>query len=210
MLTCSVNKLSFIIKKEISILEACKFIGILLPRFCFHELLSVAGNCRMCFVEIEGLEKPIASCAHVVEYNLTFFTQSSFVKKARENIIESLLLNHPLDCPICDQAGECDLQDQAHIFGSDITKFNLDRRAIEDKFCNPLIKTIMTRCIHCTRCVRFGSEIAGVEILGTVNRGSTTEISNYNSKIFSSEISGNIIDLCPVSCFTINKTCLKN
>jgi NADH-quinone oxidoreductase chain G len=202
MISIKINDLKFLVIPEISILEACKYVGIIIPRFCYHETLSIAGNCRMCLVEIEGLEKPVASCLTEISAGISVHTDSAFVKKARENVVEALLLNHPLDCPICDQAGECDLQDQTKTFGSDYSRFFFNKRGVEDKECGPLIKTIMTRCIHCTRCVRFGSEVAGVDILGTLNRGTSTEIGSYVSKFFDSEISGNVIDLCPVGALT--------
>lgn len=202
MISLKINDLKFFVKPGITILEACKYSGITIPRFCYHETLSIAGNCRMCLVELENSEKPIASCLTEVTENISIYTDSPYVKKARENVLEALLLNHPLDCPICDQAGECDLQDQTKTFGSDYSRFFFNKRGVEDKNCGPLIKTIMTRCIHCTRCVRFGSEIAGLDFLGTLNRGTSTEIGSYISKFFNSEISGNVIDLCPVGALT--------
>ena len=202
MILIRINDFEFLVKQNISILEACKYVGITIPRFCYHETLSVAGNCRMCLVEIESMEKPIASCVTLVEEGMSIWIDTPFVKKARENVLETLLLNHPLDCPICDQAGECDLQDQTKTFGGDYTRFFFNKRGVEDKDCGPLIKTIMTRCIHCTRCVRFGSEVAGIDFLGTLNRGTSTEIGSYISKMFESEISGNVIDLCPVGALT--------
>jgi len=202
MVSIKINELKFLVKAGITIIEACKTVGITIPRFCYHETLSIAGNCRMCLVEIEGLEKPVASCLTDISDGISIYTDSAYVKKARENVVETLLLNHPLDCPICDQAGECDLQDQAKTFGSDYSRYFFNKRGVEDKNCGPLIKTIMTRCIHCTRCVRFGSEVAGIEFLGTLNRGTSTEIGSYVSKFFDSEISGNVIDLCPVGALT--------
>ena len=202
MILIKINDFEFLVKQNISILEACKYVGITVPRFCYHETLSVAGNCRMCLVEIENMEKPIASCVTLVEEGMSIWVDTPFVKKARENVLETLLLNHPLDCPICDQAGECDLQDQTKTFGGDYTRFFFNKRGVEDKDCGPLIKTIMTRCIHCTRCVRFGSEVAGIDFLGTLNRGTSTEIGSYISKMFESELSGNVIDLCPVGALT--------
>lgn len=202
LISVSINNRSYFVQQDTSILEACKLIGIIIPRFCYHESLSIAGNCRMCLVEIENLPKPAASCLTLVAEDLSIFLNTPVVKKARENIIEFLLLNHPLDCPICDQGGECDLQDQVKIFGNSYSRFFFPKRVVEDKNMGPLIKTIMTRCIHCTRCVRFGSEIAGVEKLGTLGRGKTTEIGNYVKNFFSSEISGNVIDLCPVGALT--------
>jgi len=202
MIKVKIDNFEFLVKPDISVLEACKYVGIHIPRFCYHEILSVAGNCRMCLVEIEKSPKPVASCALPVLNNMQIFVNTPLVKKARENVLETLLLNHPLDCPICDQAGECDLQDQTKLFGGDYSRFFFHKRGVEDKECGPLIKTIMTRCIHCTRCVRFGAEIAGVEYLGTLNRGGSTEIGGYISSMFNSEISGNVIDLCPVGALT--------
>jgi len=202
MIKIEINGIEFLVKSSISVLEACKYVGITIPRFCYHETLSVAGNCRMCLVEIANSPKPVAACALPVSNNIKIFTNTPLVKKARENILETLLLNHPLDCPICDQGGECDLQDQTKNFGGDKTKNFFVKRTVEDKFCGPLIKTIMTRCIHCTRCVRFSSEIAGVDFFGTLNRGVHTEIGSYIKDSFNSEISGNVIDLCPVGALT--------
>jgi NADH-quinone oxidoreductase chain G len=202
MIKIEINGLEFLVKQNLSVLEACKYVGITIPRFCYHETLSVAGNCRMCLVEIGNSPKPVASCALPILNNMKIFVNTPLVKKARENVLETLLLNHPLDCPICDQGGECDLQDQTKVFGGDYSRFFFNKRSVEDKYCGPLIKTIMTRCIHCTRCVRFGAEIAGVEYLGTLNRGGSTEIGGYLSSSFNSEISGNVIDLCPVGALT--------
>ena len=202
MILIKVNGLEFLSKPGISVLEACKNLGITIPRFCYHEILSVSGNCRMCLVEIENMEKPVASCVAEVEENMSIRVDSPFVKKARENVLEALLLNHPLDCPICDQAGECDLQDQAKTFGSSHSRFFFKKKTVEDKYCGPLIKTIMTRCITCTRCVRYAEEVAGVNYFGTLNRGVNTEIGSYIQKMFESEISGNVIDLCPVGALT--------
>jgi NADH dehydrogenase/NADH:ubiquinone oxidoreductase subunit G len=172
------------------------------PRFCYHPALSIAGNCRMCLVEIERTPKPVASCAMPVMKDMKVFTNSPLVKKAREAVLEFLLLNHPLDCPICDQGGECDLQDQTFLYASDRSRFYEFKRGVEDKNLGPFIKTIMTRCIHCTRCVRFADEIAGVGSMGTTNRGRDTEIGTYIGKAFESEVSGNVIDLCPVGALT--------
>jgi len=200
MISIKINNIEFFVKRNLSLLEACRFVGIFIPRFCYHEKLSIAGNCRMCLVD-NGI-KLVSSCTSVVEDNAQVYTDTPMVKKARENVVESLLLNHPLDCPICDQGGECDLQDQTKIFGGDYSRFFMPKRGVEDKECGPLIKTIMTRCIHCTRCVRFGTEIAGVDYFGTLNRGGSTEIGNFVPKLFDSEISGNVIDLCPVGALT--------
>lgn len=205
MINIKINNIPLAVKRGTNVLQACSLIGIQIPSFCFHDKLNIAGNCRMCLVEIEKSPKPVASCALNVTENMSIFTDSPLVKKARESVLEFLLINHPLDCPICDQGGECDLQDQTFLFGSDLSRLNIKeyKRGVEDKNCGPFIKTIMTRCIHCTRCVRFASEIAGITFLGTTNRGKNTEIGTYTStKIFHSEISGNIIDLCPVGALT--------
>ena len=185
-----------------SILQACESVGINIPRFCFHERLSVAGNCRMCLVEIEKSPKPVASCAFPTMPNMKIFTNSPMVKKAREGVMEFLLMNHPLDCPICDQGGECDLQDQSMMFGSDRSRYAEVKRGVQDKNLGPLVKTVMTRCIHCTRCVRFSQEVAGVPMLGAVGRGNAMEIGTYVEAALSSEMSGNVVDLCPVGALT--------
>ncbi|XP_007546595.1 NADH-ubiquinone oxidoreductase 75 kDa subunit, mitochondrial isoform X2 [Poecilia formosa] len=185
-----------------TVLQACEKAGMQIPRFCYHERLSVAGNCRMCLVEIEKVPKPVAACAMPVMKGWNILTDSDKTRKAREGVMEFLLANHPLDCPICDQGGECDLQDQSMQFGSDRSRFTEGKRAVEDKNIGPLIKTIMTRCIQCTRCVRFASEIAGVEDLGTTGRGNDLQIGTYVEKMFMSELSGNIIDICPVGALT--------
>lgn len=202
MISLIINDQEIEVQPGVSILDASKTAGHYIPRFCYHETLSIAGNCRMCLVEVEGVEKPVASCLTEVSDKMVVYTDSLFAKKARENVLETLLLNHPLDCPICDQAGECDLQDQTKQYGNSFSRFFSKKRGVEDKDCGPLIKTIMTRCIHCTRCVRFSSEIAGVDFLGTFNRGSSTEIGGYAFNYFDSEISGNVIDLCPVGALT--------
>ncbi|XP_024141887.1 NADH-ubiquinone oxidoreductase 75 kDa subunit, mitochondrial isoform X1 [Oryzias melastigma] len=185
-----------------TVLQACERAGMQIPRFCYHERLSVAGNCRMCLVEIEKVQKPVAACAMPVMKGWNILTNSDKTRKAREGVMEFLLANHPLDCPICDQGGECDLQDQSMQFGSDRSRFTEGKRAVEDKNIGPLIKTIMTRCIQCTRCVRFASEIAGVEDLGTTGRGNDLQIGTYVEKMFMSELSGNVIDICPVGALT--------
>jgi len=163
----------------------------------------------MCLVELQKTPKPVASCAMPIINNMTIFTSTPLVKKARENVLETLLINHPLDCPICDQGGECDLQDETKTFGIDFSRFFFNKRSVEDKDCGLIIKTIMTRCIHCTRCVRFSSEIAGNDFFGTINRGTKTEISNYLPKNFNSFLSGNIIDLCPVGALTSKNYAFK-
>ena len=209
MLKIYVNNNSILVNPNTTVLESCENLGIEIPRFCFHSRLSIAGNCRMCLVEIEKSPKPVVSCAMPVMDGMKIFTNTPLVKKARENVLEFLLLNHPLDCPVCDQGGECDLQDQALIYGSDRSRFYEFKRSTLDKNVGPLIKTIMTRCIHCTRCVRFADEIAGVGDLGTTSRGIDTEIGTYIEKIFQSELSGNVIDLCPVGALTSQSYAFK-
>nr|BBQ05333.1 NADH dehydrogenase subunit 11 [Hemiarma marina] len=185
-----------------TILQACEQAGVDVPRFCYHERLSIAGNCRMCLVELENAPKLAASCAMPVMEGMKIWTDTPAVKKAREGVLEFLLVNHPLDCPICDQGGECDLQDQAMVYGSDRGRFQEYKRAVEDKPCGPLIQTVMTRCIHCTRCIRFTSEIAGTGELGTTGRGAQMEVGTYIEKALTSELSANIVDLCPVGALT--------
>ncbi|KAM9380313.1 NADH-ubiquinone oxidoreductase 75 kDa subunit, mitochondrial isoform 1-T2 [Phaethornis superciliosus] len=185
-----------------TVLQACEKAGVQIPRFCYHDRLSVAGNCRMCLVEIEKAPKPVAACAMPVMKGWNILTNSEKSRKAREGVMEFLLANHPLDCPICDQGGECDLQDQSMMFGSDRSRFREGKRAVEDKNIGPLVKTIMTRCIQCTRCIRFASEIAGVDDLGTTGRGNDMQVGTYVEKMFMSELSGNIIDICPVGALT--------
>ena len=186
----------------LTVLQACEQVFYILPKFCFHEKLSVAGNCRMCLVEIDKSPKPVASCAMPLHKGMVIFTNTPLVKKAREAVLEFLLINHPLDCPICDQAGECDLQDISLNYGSDSSRIFEFKRNVEDKECGPIIKTIMTRCIHCTRCIRFLTELAGIESLGTLNRGGVTEIGTFLNKYVGTEISGNLVDLCPVGALT--------
>jgi NADH dehydrogenase (ubiquinone) Fe-S protein 1 len=187
---------------ELTVLQQCELNSIYIPRFCYHDRLSIAGNCRMCLIELENAVKPVIACSTSLMPNMSIFTNSKTVKKIRENILEFLLINHPLDCPICDQGGECDLQDQAMVFGSDRGRFIEIKRSVEDKNFGPFIKTIMTRCIHCTRCIRFFDEIAGLSILGMMGRGKDAEISTYANLGFESELSGNVIDLCPVGALT--------
>ncbi len=186
------------VERGLTVLQACESLGIEIPLFCYHERLSIAGNCRMCLVEIEKSPKPIASCAMPVADGMVIHTNSEKAHKARKGVMEFLLINHPLDCPICDQGGECDLQDQALLYGYDRTRFHETKRAVKEKEFGPLIETYMTRCIHCTRCVRFATEIAGVEDLGATGRGEHMEIGTYVEKALGSELSGNMIDLCPV------------
>ena len=194
-----------------TLLQACEEAGAEIPRFCFHERLSVAGNCRMCLIEVKGgPPKPQASCAMGVRdirggpngELAEVFTTTPMVKKAREGVMEFLLINHPLDCPICDQGGECDLQDQAMAFGIDSSRYRENKRAVEDKYIGPLVKTVMNRCIHCTRCVRFTTEVGGISELGLIGRGEDAEITTYLEQAMSSELQGNVIDLCPVGALT--------
>jgi NADH-quinone oxidoreductase subunit G len=185
-----------------SVLQACEQLGIEVPRFCYHDKLSVPANCRMCLVEIEKTPKPQASCAMPCNDGMVVHTDTPTVKRARENVMEMLLINHPLDCPICDQAGECDLQDQAVAYGFDRSRYQEMKRAVKDKELGPLVGTAMTRCIHCTRCIRFVDEIAGTPQLGTIHRGEHTEISTYVEEPLVSELSGNLIDVCPVGALT--------
>lgn len=196
------NDFQYTINNKLTLIQACLKNKVDVPRFCFHEKLSIAGNCRMCLVEDLKQVKPVASCAINVSGGMSVYTNTLKVKKARESVLEFLLANHPLDCPICDQGGECDLQDQSIVFGSDRGRFYEFKRSVEDKDCGPLIKTIMNRCIHCTRCVRFSKEVAGVNVLGVTGRGSKMEIGFYIENLMRSELSGNIIDLCPVGALT--------
>ncbi|WPX96029.1 NADH-quinone oxidoreductase subunit NuoG [Candidatus Bandiella euplotis] len=185
-----------------SVIQACEKAGIEIPRFCYHDKLKIAGNCRMCLVEMEKSPKPIASCAQVAIDGMVIHTNTPLVKRAREGVMEFLLANHPLDCPICDQGGECDLQDQAMKYGRGESRYKEEKRAVRDKNFGPLIQTHMTRCIHCTRCVRFMEDIAGTNELVAVNRGEDMEITTYTGEAIRSELSGNIIDLCPVGALT--------
>lgn len=186
-----------------TVLQACELAGKEIPRFCYHERLSIAGNCRMCLVEVKpGPPKPQASCALPATEGQEIRTDSEMVKKAREGVMEFLLINHPLDCPICDQGGECDLQDQSVAYGRGASRYHENKRAVTEKYMGPLIKTTMTRCIHCTRCVRFSEEVAGVDEIGALYRGETMQISTYLEKAAAHELSANVIDLCPVGALT--------
>ncbi len=185
-----------------TVLQACEEAGVEVPRFCYHERLSIAGNCRMCLVEMEKAPKPIASCAMPAGDGMVIHTNTEQVKKAREGVMEFLLINHPLDCPICDQGGECDLQDQAMAFGRGNNRYDENKRAVKDKEMGPLISTTMTRCIHCMRCVRFSEEVAGVPDMGALYRGENMQITTYLEKTLDSEMSGNVVDLCPVGALT--------
>ena len=202
MVNITIDKEKHDVEAGITVMQACEHVGIEIPRFCYHERLSIAGNCRMCLVDIERSPKPVASCAMPVAEGMVINTNTPDVHKMRKGVMEFLLINHPLDCPICDQGGECDLQDQAMGFGWDRSRYHENKRAVKDKDFGPLIKTTMTRCIHCTRCVRFATEIAGVPELGATGRGENTEIGTYIEKAISSELSGNMIDLCPVGALT--------
>ena len=199
------------VNPAMTILQACEHINKEIPRFCYHERLSIAGNCRMCLVEVVGgPPKPMASCALQVKdlrpgpngEPPVIKTNSKMVKKAREGVMEFLLINHPLDCPICDQGGECDLQDQALAFGVDFSRYTEPKRAVLDVDLGPLVETHMTRCISCTRCVRFVTEVAGIPEMGQIGRGENSEITSYLGKTLKSELQGNIIDLCPVGALT--------
>lgn len=190
------------VESGLTIIQACKSIGVEIPHFCYHERLAIAGNCRMCLVEVEKSPKPVASCAMPVAEGMIVHTNTPKVKKAREGVMEFLLINHPLDCPICDQGGECDLQDQAFKYGSGKSRYNEDKRAVVDKDMGPLVKTQMTRCIHCMRCVRFATDVAGIEEIGSLGRGEHMEVTTYLDKTLTSELSANIIDLCPVGALT--------
>jgi len=201
-ISLKLNDFQYTINNKLTLIQACLKNKVDVPRFCFHEKLSIAGNCRMCLVEDLKQVKPLASCAINVSDSMNIYTNTLKVKKARESVLEFLLANHPLDCPICDQGGECDLQDQSLVFGSDRGRFYEFKRSVEDKDCGPLIKTVMNRCIHCTRCVRFSNEVAGVNVLGITGRGAKMEIGFYIENLMSSELSGNIIDLCPVGALT--------
>ncbi|MGE3066953.1 MAG: NADH-quinone oxidoreductase subunit NuoG, partial [Hyphomicrobiaceae bacterium] len=205
------------VEDGITLIQACERAGVEIPRFCYHERLSIAGNCRMCLIEVAGMPKPVASCAMGVNdlppnkdgSPKVILTRSPMVKKAREGVMEFLLINHPLDCPICDQGGECDLQDQAMAFGSGGSRYSENKRAVDEKYLGPLIKTMMTRCIQCTRCVRFMTEVAGVEELGAIGRGEDMEITTYLERGMMSEMSANVVDLCPVGALTHRPTAFQ-
>ena len=206
MVNIKIDDKDYEVEDGLAIIQACEIAGVEVPRFCYHEKLSIAGNCRMCLVDVEdsrGLSpKPVASCAMQVSEGLKIYTKSDRVKNAQEGALEFLLMNHPLDCPICDQGGECDLQDQSMAFGYGSSRFDGDKRAVESKDMGPFIKTEMTRCIHCTRCVRFSSEISGNDEIGSIGRGHDMEITTYLNQAVESELSGNVIDLCPVGALT--------
>ncbi len=202
MLKLKVNDVEVEVEEGLTVLQACEKAGVEIPRFCYHEKLSIAGNCRMCLVEMEKSPKPIASCAMPAAEGMVIKTNTPKIEKSRKGVMEFLLANHPLDCPVCDQGGECDLQDQSMFYGIDKSRFKENKRAVPDKNMGPLIKTQMTRCIHCTRCIRFATEIAGVPELGAIGRGEDMQITTYLEKSIQSELSGNVIDLCPVGALT--------
>ncbi len=199
----TINDMEIEVEPGTSILQAAKQLGVEIPHFCYHDRLSVPANCRMCLVEVEGgPPKPAASCAMACGEGMVVKTDSEMVQKARKGVMEMLLINHPLDCPICDQGGECDLQDQAVAYGMDRSRYHENKRAVKDKELGPLIKTIMTRCINCTRCVRFAEEVAGTPVLGQMNRGEDAEIGTFIDELVATELSGNLIDICPVGALT--------
>ena len=198
----TVNNKEIEFEEGMTVLQACELAGVEIPRFCYHERLSIAGNCRMCLVEMEKSPKPIASCAMPATDGMKIKTNTPFVDKARKGVMEFLLANHPLDCPVCDQGGECDLQDQSLFYGLDNSRYTENKRQVREKYMGPLIKTQMTRCIHCTRCIRFATEVAGIPELGAVGRGENMEITTYLEKSMESELSANVIDLCPVGALT--------
>ncbi len=201
-LTVIINNRISIVRPHSTVLQACEAAGVTVPRFCYYEKLSVAGNCRRCLVEVFKSPKPVVSCAMPVAKGMVIFTDTPLVRKAREAVLEFLLLNHPLDCPICDQAGECDLQDESLTYGSDRGRYFEFKRSVQDKECGPIVKTIRTRCIHCTRCIRFASEISGYDSLGAFGRGEEMEIGTYIHSFIRTELSGNLVDLCPVGALT--------
>ena len=202
MLKIKVNEKEIEVEEGLTVLQACEQAGVEIPRFCYHERLSIAGNCRMCLVEMEKSPKPIASCAMPAANGMNIKTNTPLVEKARKGVMEFLLVNHPLDCPVCDQGGECDLQDQSMYYGVDKSRFKENKRHVPEKYMGPLIKTQMTRCIHCTRCVRFATEVAGVPELGAIGRGEDMQITTYLEKAMESELSANVVDLCPVGALT--------
>ncbi len=202
MLKLKVNEIEVEVEEGLTVLQACEKAGVEIPRFCYHEKLSIAGNCRMCLVEMEKSPKPIASCAMPAAEGMNIKTNTALVEKARKGVMEFLLANHPLDCPVCDQGGECDLQDQSMYYGVDKSRFKENKRSVPEKNMGPLIKTQMTRCIHCTRCVRFATEVAGVPELGAIGRGEDMQITTYLEQSMQSELSANVVDLCPVGALT--------
>ncbi len=202
MLKLKVNNIDVEVEEGLTVLQACEKAGVEIPRFCYHEKLSIAGNCRMCLVEMEKSPKPVASCAMPAAEGMNIKTNTEFVEKARKGVMEFLLANHPLDCPVCDQGGECDLQDQSMFYGVDKSRYKENKREVPEKNMGPLIKTQMTRCIHCTRCIRFATEVAGVPELGAIGRGEDMQITTYLEQAMQSELSANVVDLCPVGALT--------
>ena len=202
MLKLKVNEIDIEVEEGLTVLQACEKAGVEIPRFCYHEKLSIAGNCRMCLVEMEKSPKPVASCAMPAAEGMNIKTNTEFVEKARKGVMEFLLANHPLDCPVCDQGGECDLQDQSMFYGVDKSRYKENKREVPEKNMGPLIKTQMTRCIHCTRCVRFATEVAGVTEIGAIGRGEDMQITTYLEQSMQSELSANVVDLCPVGALT--------
>ena len=202
LINIKINNKEIQVDKNLTVMQACEIAGEEIPRFCYHDKLSIAGNCRMCLVEIEKAPKLVSSCTMPLMDGMSIITNSQKVKAGRKGVMEFLLINHPLDCPICDQGGECDLQDQAMYYGFDKSRYQENKRAVDNKNMGPLVNTIMTRCIHCTRCVRFATEVAGVPELGMLGRGENAEITTYLERSITSELSGNVIDLCPVGALT--------
>ena len=202
LINIKINNKEIQVDKNLTVMQACEIAGEEIPRFCYHDKLSIAGNCRMCLVEIEKAPKLASSCTMPLMDGMSIITNSEKVKAGRKGVMEFLLINHPLDCPICDQGGECDLQDQAMYYGFDKSRYQENKRAVDNKNMGPLVNTIMTRCIHCTRCVRFATEVAGVPELGMLGRGENAEITTYLEQSITSELSGNVIDLCPVGALT--------
>ena len=202
LINIKVNQKEIQVDKNLTVMQACEIAGEEIPRFCYHDKLSIAGNCRMCLVEIEKAPKLVSSCTMPLMEGMSIITNSEKVNAGRKGVMEFLLINHPLDCPICDHGGECDLQDQAKYYGFDKSRYKENKRAVDNKNMGPLVNTIMTRCIHCTRCVRFATEVAGVPELGMLGRGENAEITTYLEQSITSELSGNVIDLCPVGALT--------
>jgi NADH-quinone oxidoreductase subunit G len=209
MPTIKINGTSYEVESGLTLIQACDLLGIEIPRFCYHEKLAIAGNCRMCLVELKGANKPVPSCSQELVDGMEFITKGDNIDNIRKGILEFILINHPLDCPICDQGGECDLQDQTIKYGLDKSRYIYEKRAVKDKDLGPLVKTVMTRCIACTRCIRFTDEVCGTYELGGLNRGENIEISNYISKTLTSELSGNLVDICPVGALTNKQYAFK-
>ena len=201
-LTLRFNDLEYSFNSPLTIFQAAQEVSLYIPRFCYHVALNISGNCRMCLVEEKTSLKPLASCAVTINTGMNVFTNTELVKRAREGVMEYLLINHPLDCPICDQGGECDLQDQSMVFGADRGRFYEKKRSTPNKNLGFLVKTFLNRCIHCARCTRFLHDLAGEPTISLLGRGYSTEISNYTNAFITSELSGNIIDLCPVGALT--------